>query len=451
MNVGVFAFGGAGARLLSAFDGQAGHSTPDVISYKYLFETSKSVLDRIECVDDEHKNLVGRQKYEGKGTKGVLGEVEEVMEGWEDGVADLARVREESDVDAFLLLGSVGGGTGAAGLRYASRGLSNAFPDTPLYIGTVLPSVYDAPIYKANAGYVIRKLSNASDCVIVADNQRYDAARPGDHPDAANEYDDHSDRLDKYDELFEAVNDDFTECLYRLFAADERNTPSELESVTATTSDIHDTLCTGGFATFKTVSDRITPRERASFMGALRRLMRGAIPGLSMPGGDSIVAQDAYYTERPTGTDGDDGRSDGLTEVRARLSTHPVDLIDVSLRDEAALMPINEHTERTLHFMTGDPAYIDVGDVMHLNEIVSEHVTAERSAARYTPIRGAGEIGILTVVSGFGVPKRIDEVIHEADRIVNGDSETSEGKQSQNSTPGKNRTMFDESNDELLT
>ena len=127
--------------------------------------------------DYQHRILIGGRKTGGHGV-GKINELgAEVAKEDGDKVIDAIRTaRRFFETDAFMLVGSTGGGTGSGSISVIAQIIKERYMDKPIYAMAVLPfgheeETEERTIY--NTATCLKSLGSVADAVFLVDNQRY--------------------------------------------------------------------------------------------------------------------------------------------------------------------------------------------------------------------------------------------------------------------------------------
>jgi len=183
MKLLVIGFGGCGGRLADEFarlNKRARRQRGvEIVTGAFAVNTDAGDLSRLTSIgnDYQHRILIGGRKTGGYS----VGRIRElgaqiVKEEAHKVVGAIESVRHFHDTNAFLLIGSSGGGTGSGALSIMSMHLKERYTRMPVYNLVVLPfereDIVEArSVY--NSAACLKSLSSVSDAVILIDNQRY--------------------------------------------------------------------------------------------------------------------------------------------------------------------------------------------------------------------------------------------------------------------------------------
>jgi cell division GTPase FtsZ len=163
--IGVGRAGGLIADELLAHGPRGGGA----IEHAIAVNTARSDLVDLNLVPDRNRILVGQSRVKGHGVGAdcELGAaiLEEDIDAVQDGI-DEVPVR---DIDAFLVIAGLGGGTGAGGAPVLALHLSRLYTD-PVYGVGILPGAEEGGIYTLNAARTLDTFAEQTDALVLFDN-----------------------------------------------------------------------------------------------------------------------------------------------------------------------------------------------------------------------------------------------------------------------------------------
>jgi len=392
MNIGVFAYGRAGCRIAEKIKKWEKRSRVSITQFTAGIDTSQNQLATLDRIDENWQILYGTQRFEGKGTRADLEPAVTAANQCTENIINRVAVNTTvtGDVDAFLVIGSLGGGTGGGGAPICATALGQHDPDTPVYGVGVLPSRHEPDLFTLNAARSIQAFTRETDTLFLIDNDHLNIGLPKFHP----EYSDDDTPSDAFDD----VNDEIARILHTIFAADERDASANAPGTIVDTDTIIDVLGSGGLSTF-------------CYAGS--SLPRTAYPGV----------RGVFWRGITALTPGGDDRNDGVPS--------PESLLPRVMKQDAALFPVDPTTtSRSLHLLISPEKHITAEDVVEAADYVAENTSTDYRVVKASPERGK-RIGVVSVCSGIGVPQRITNIQSEANTIATRILE----KQKQNPNP----------------
>ncbi len=183
MKLLVIGFGQCGCRLADEFARLNRRARArrgiEIVTGAFAVNTDAADLSGLTSIspDYQHRILIGGRKTGGHGV-GKINELgAQVAREDADKVIDAIRTAKHFyETDAFLLLGSAGGGTGSGSLPIMAQHIKDRYIDKPVYALVVLPfeheeATEERTIY--NSATCLKSVSAVADAVFLVDNQRY--------------------------------------------------------------------------------------------------------------------------------------------------------------------------------------------------------------------------------------------------------------------------------------
>ena len=172
MKLAMIGFGQAGGKIVDKFLAYDERHNSDIVRAAVAVNTAKADLMGLENIPQESRVLIGqsRVKGHGVGADNELGaeiaeeDIDEVQ-----GAIDSIPVHE---VDAFLVVAGLGGGTGSGGAPVLVRELSRVY-DVPVYALGVLPGRDEGAMYHVNAARSLKTLVSQADSTLLVDNDAW--------------------------------------------------------------------------------------------------------------------------------------------------------------------------------------------------------------------------------------------------------------------------------------
>jgi cell division GTPase FtsZ len=174
MNVAVIGFGNAGGKIADAlvdFEADTGRS---LCRYALAVNSAEIDLAKLDRIPDEQRLLIGQTHEHVKG-RGVGADPEL---GTEVTRRDLGVIDREiddvpiHDVDAFLVVAGLGGGTGSGGAPVLAEHLRELYAE-PVYGLGVLPSTDEGGRASLNAARSLQSFTEATDNLLLFDNDAW--------------------------------------------------------------------------------------------------------------------------------------------------------------------------------------------------------------------------------------------------------------------------------------
>ncbi len=165
-------FGQAGGKILDRFLEYDASRGTGIIGHAVAVNTAKADLMGLEYVPKDNRVLIGQSvvKGHGAGTEPELGErcAREDMEEIQSAIDKMT----SSEIDAFLVMAGLGGGTGSGGAPVLAEHLQRLYVE-PVYGLGILPTRDEGGIYNRNAARSFQVFAEEVDNLLVFDNDAF--------------------------------------------------------------------------------------------------------------------------------------------------------------------------------------------------------------------------------------------------------------------------------------
>jgi cell division GTPase FtsZ len=247
MKLAMIGFGQAGGKILDKFLEYDKRHDAGIVRAAVAVNTAKADLMGLEHVPQENRVLIGqsRVKGHGVGADNELGaeiaeeDIDEVQ-----GAIDSIPVHE---VDAFLVIAGLGGGTGSGGSPVIAKHLKRIYTE-PVYGLGVLPGSDEGGIYTLNAARSFQTFVREVDNLLVFDNDAW--RKSGESMQGG------------YDE----INEEIVTRFGILFGAGEVDHSSNVAESVVDSSEIINTLAGGGVSTVGFASEGVDNDEDSGLL-----------------------------------------------------------------------------------------------------------------------------------------------------------------------------------------
>ncbi|QLG63737.1 tubulin/FtsZ family protein [Halorarum salinum] len=260
MKIALIGFGNAGGKVADevfAYQTEVGRSLCRSI---LAVNSARVDLARIERVPDDDRILIGQTDDRVKG-HGVGSDPELGGEITRKDLHEIERAIDDVpiyDVDAFLVVAGLGGGTGSGGAPVLCSALRETYRE-PVYGLGILPSEEEGGRASFNAARSFRSFVDATDNLVVFDNDAWRA-----HDDSVGAG-------------YERTNREIAKRVETLLSAGSVDGPRVSENA-MDASDVRRTLATGGIATVAYAETDVERSTRDS-RGLLSRFRNGESEG----------------------------------------------------------------------------------------------------------------------------------------------------------------------------
>ena len=357
MKLAMIGFGQAGGKVVDKFLEYDKRTGSEIVRAAAAVNTAKADLMGLEHITEEQRVLIGqsRVKGHGVGADNELGaeiaeeDIDEVQ-----GAIDSIPVHE---VDAFLVVAGLGGGTGSGGSPVLAKHLKRIYTE-PVYGLGILPGSDEGGIYTLNAARSFQTFVREVDNLLVFDNDAW--RKTGESVQGG------------YDE----INKEIVTRFGVLFGAGEVEAGQEVAESVVDSSEIINTLAGGGVSTVGYASEKVEPVKKSG--GLLSRL---------------------------TGSeDQDDGLDSAHTTNRITSLVRKAALGRLTLPCEV------EGTERALLVLAGPPEHLNRKGIERGRKWIEEQTGSMEVRGGDYPISGSRQVAAVVLLSGVTNVPRIKEL-----------------------------------------
>ncbi|MEF8814336.1 MAG: tubulin/FtsZ family protein [Halovenus sp.] len=230
MKLAMIGFGQAGGKIVDKFLEYDERTGSGIARSAIAVNTAKADLLGLERIPEENRVLIGqaRVKGHGVGADNELGaeiaeeDIDEVQ-----GAIDNVPVHE---IDAFLIIAGLGGGTGSGGSPVLAKHLKRIYTE-PVYGLGVLPGSDEGGIYTLNAARSFQTFVREVDNLLVFDNDAW--RKTGESVEGG----------------YEQINDEIVRRFGVLFGAGEVSAGDNVAESVVDSSEVINTLAGGGVST----------------------------------------------------------------------------------------------------------------------------------------------------------------------------------------------------------
>ena len=253
MRVFFIGFGQAGGKVVDMFIEQ--DKRMQTQSFRGIaVNTARTDLMGLKNIELKDRLLIGQTvvKGHGVGTDNVTGA--RVTADEIDSIINAIDSRGTHDVDAFVIVAGLGGGTGSGGSPVLARHLKRIYRE-PVYAIGILPAPEEGRLYSYNAARSLSTLVNEADNTFIFDNSAW------------------KNEGESVKDAYNRLNDEIVRRFGVLFRAGEVGKAGVGEMV-VDSSEVINTLRGGGISSVGyAISEKISPRTKQS-QGLLSGLIR---------------------------------------------------------------------------------------------------------------------------------------------------------------------------------
>lgn len=348
MKLGMIGVGQAGGRIVDTFL-DYDHRTPgEFVTGAVAINTATTDLAGLENIPERYRVLVGQTRVKGHGVGADNDLGADVME------QDIREVQSAIDempihqVDAFVIVAALGGGTGSGGAPVIARNLKRIYAE-PVYTLAILPASDEGGIYSLNAARSLPSVTRESDNVLVFDNDAWRKAG------------------ETIERGYDRLNDELVRRFGVLFSAGEITAGEGVAQNVVDSSEIVNTLAAGGISSVGYARADIETR------GLLDRFRL----------------------------------DDGETEDTAARTNRITSLVRQAVRGRLTLPCHVASAERVLLVASGPPDRLDRKGIEYARSWLEEHTDSLEVRAGDYPLPNEDGVATAVMVSGVTDAPRI--------------------------------------------
>ncbi|WP_332900027.1 MULTISPECIES: tubulin/FtsZ family protein [unclassified Haladaptatus] len=354
MKLAMIGFGQAGGKIVDKFLEYDQRTGSGIVRAAVAVNTAKADLLGLKNIPQEQRVLIGqaRVKGHGVGADNELGaEVAEEDIDEIQGAIDNIPVHE---VDAFLIIAGMGGGTGSGGAPVLAKHLKRIYTE-PVYGLGILPGADEGGIYTLNAARSFQTFVREVDNLLVFDNDSW--RKTGESVESG----------------YSEINDEIVRRFGILFGAGEVEAGGEVAESVVDSSEIINTLAGGGVSTVGYAAEEV---EKKSSGGLLSRFK----------GGNNEQVDTAHTTNRITSL---------VRKAALGRLTLPCEI---------------EGTERALLVMSGPPQHLNRKGIERGRKWLEEQTGSMEVRGGDYPVSESRYVAGVILLSGVTNVPRIKEL-----------------------------------------
>ena len=343
MKLGLIGFGQAGGKIVDAFLGYDRDTPGEFVKDAVAVNTATTDLRGLEYVPESRRVLIGqtRVKGHGVGADNDLGaEVTSEDIGEIQGAVDTMPIHE---VEAFVIVAGLGGGTGSGGAPVLAKHLKRVY-DEPVYGLGILPADDEGGIYTLNAARSLQSFVRETDNMLAFDNDAWRKAG------------------ESMEQGYARLNDELVRRFGVLFSAGEFVPGEDVGQNVVDSSEIVNTLATGGVSTVGYAKAELGRSER----GLL----------------------DRFRTD------------DGQTEDTSDRTTRITSLVRQATAGRLTLPCQVASAERALLVVSGPPGELDRKGIEHARSWLEERTDSLEVRGGDYPIPGEDRVAVAVLLAG---------------------------------------------------
>ncbi|MFB6146091.1 MAG: tubulin/FtsZ family protein, partial [Halobacteriaceae archaeon] len=257
MKLAMIGFGQAGGKILDKFIEYDERHGSDIVRAGVAVNTAKADLMGLERVPEENRVLIGQSRVKGHGV-GADNELgAEIAEEDRDEVMGAIDNIPVHEIDGFLIIAALGGGTGSGGAPVLAKHLQRIYTE-PVYGLGILPGSDEGGIYTLNAARSFQTFTREVDNLLVFDNDAWRQAG------------------ESVESGYEEINQEIVTRFGIMFGAGEVDDSDDVAESVVDSSEIINTLDGGGVSTIGYAAEDV--ERDTSSSGVLSRITGGDGP-----------------------------------------------------------------------------------------------------------------------------------------------------------------------------
>jgi len=360
MKLAIIGVGQAGGKILDRLLEYDTTRNTNFVRHAVAINSAKQDLQGLDHVPVSNRLLIGQLMVNGQGTgtDPETGEAcaRENIDEIQSAIDQLAT----TDIDAFLLIAGLGGGTGSGGAPVIAERLQEIYLESVYGLG-ILPSTDEGGIYNHNAADTLQRFVEHVDNVLLFDNGAFKSSG------------------ESLTEGYAEINDEITTRFGTLFSAGEiaAMDGNVAESV-VDSSEIINTLGNQGLTSIGYASEEVTTKTDNN-NGLLNRLL---------------------------GSDDSEPELASAGEATNRIQS----LVRRAVLGELTLPCEVESTSRALLIVSGPPEHLNRKGIDNARSWLEETTDCQEVRAGDYPLPTEDRVAVLVVLSGMTDIPRINEI-----------------------------------------
>ncbi|ERH03873.1 MAG: cell division GTPase [Halorubrum sp. J07HR59] len=250
MKLAMIGFGQAGGKIVDKFLEYDKRTGSEIVRAAVAVNTAKADLRGLKHIPEDQRILIGQSRVKGHGV-GADNELgAEIAEQDIDEIQSAVDAIRVHEVDAFLIVAGLGGGTGSGGSPVMAKHLKRIYTE-PVYGLGVLPGSDEGGIYTLNAARSFQTFVREVDNLLVFDNDAW--RRTG----------------ESVGEGYDEINEEIVKRFGILFGAGEIREGQEIGESVVDSSEIINTLSGGGVSTVGYAEETVEERSTGGLLSRL--------------------------------------------------------------------------------------------------------------------------------------------------------------------------------------
>jgi cell division GTPase FtsZ len=359
MKLALIGFGQAGGKIVDKFLWYDQQTKSNIVRSAIVINTAKADLMGLSLVDPSQRILIGQERVKGHGV-GADNELgAQIAEEGLDVMQNIIDKVPTHEIDAFLIVAALGGGTGSGGGPVLARHLKKLYTQEPVYGLGIIPSVDEGGIYTLNAARSFQAFVNETDNLLVFDNNAWRVG--GESVEGG----------------YEAINEEIVRRFGVLFGAGEIQDENQIAESVVDSSEIINTLAGGGVTTVGYAAESVPVVKRRSNILSRIPLIR---------------------------------RSKGFKDESSDTTNRITSLIRKAALGRLTLPCEIMGAERALIVVSGPPNYLNRKGIEKGRKWIEEQTGSMEVRGGDYPIQNEDKVGAAVMLSGVTNIPRIKEL-----------------------------------------
>jgi cell division GTPase FtsZ len=355
MKLAMIGFGQAGGKIVDRFLRYDERTGSNIVREAIAVNTAKADLLGLERVPQENRVLIGQSRVKGHGV-GADNELgAEIAEEDIDEIQNAVDNVPVHEIDAFLIVAGLGGGTGSGGSPVLAKHLKRIYTE-PVYGLGILPGSDEGGIYTLNAARSFQTFVREVDNLLVFDNDAW--RQSGETVESG----------------YTDINEEIAKRFGILLGAGEVESGDEVAESVVDSSEIINTLACGGVSTVGYAAERV---EKSDDSGLLSRF-----------------------------TGGDDEDDIGSADTTNRITS----LVRKAALGRLTLPCEIEGSERALLVMSGPPQFLNRKGIERGRKWLEEETGSMEVRGGDYPVPESDYVAAVLLLSGVTDVPRIKEL-----------------------------------------
>jgi cell division GTPase FtsZ len=230
MKIAMIGFGQAGGKIVDRFLEHDAATGSNIVRSAIAVNTAQADLYGLDYIPEDNRILIGRARVKGHGV-GADNELgAEIAEEDIDEIQNAIDRVPVHEIDAFLIVAGLGGGTGSGGSPVLAKHLKRIYTE-PVYGLGILPGTDEGGIYTLNAARSFQTFVREVDNLLVFDNDAW--RKSGESVEGG----------------YAEMNDEIVRRFSVLFDAGEVSAGDDVGESVVDSSEVINTLGSGGIST----------------------------------------------------------------------------------------------------------------------------------------------------------------------------------------------------------